>query len=121
MSGGVRLLKLFKEFLMKKFFSIFTLLFVMAFAMTAFVSCKNDSDDDEASVVAVWKTSDTTATFYDDGTVSGTLSEGKFSGTYTGDATKDGTVVLTVANQTLTLTISGNTATDSDGDTWTKQ
>ena len=84
---------------MKKMFNVFAILLAVCLA-AAFVSCKNDDDDDDASVVAVWKSDSTTATFYDDNTVSVAISEGTFSGTYSGDATAtSGTVTVSVAGE----------------------
>lgn len=108
---------------MKRFFNLFAILLTICLASTAFISCSSDDDDDDPSVVAVWKGTDgdITITFYDNSTVSVVTSEGTYSGTYTGSATSDGTVTVSVAGETITITISGTTATDSDGDIYTKQ
>ena len=120
---------------MKKLFNIFMVLLAFALATTAFVSCKNDSDDDDASVVAEYTLSDTesgeayteTITFYDDNTAKLYISEGSESetinGNWTGSLSTGGTV--TFESHTGTFVVSGNTIIVSFGEedtaTYTKK
>lgn len=83
------------------------------FVVSSFVSCSDDSDDDGAGTVAVYKDTEDgteTVTFYSDKTfkvhVNGEESEAGFkmvfdfdamTGTYTGAPESDGDVVLTIA------------------------
>ena len=91
---------------MKKFAKISAVLAAMVLAL-AFVGCKDD--DDDPSVVTTWaytmEDEDGSATstlyFYDDNTFKIIFSEGAITvtgatGTYTGDTTKDGNVVITI-------------------------
>ncbi|HAZ96056.1 MAG TPA: hypothetical protein DCW73_02145, partial [Treponema sp.] len=119
----------------------------------AFVGCKDDDDDDDPSVITTWYCTEEddgsvvteTVYFYDDSTFKVVeSSEGVnitfMTGTYTGDTTKDGNVVITIKkvvkgmledSESLELvdvpseyasefiwkaTISGNTMTTADGD-----
>lgn len=96
---------------MKKFFNIFMVLLAFAFATTAFVSCSNDVDDDddgtpaEPPTLAVYTRNFTakdgvsgteTIKFYEDKTVN-LVNTGRnlnLSGTWGGDITRSGTVML---------------------------
>ena len=81
---------------------------VVALSLVGFVSCDDDDDDDDASVVATYKYTyeaeddedeDYTDTFYfyDDATFKVTYNSYTIAtGIYTGDATSDGDVTLTI-------------------------
>ncbi|WP_297647233.1 hypothetical protein [uncultured Treponema sp.] len=137
---------------MRKFAKISAVLAAMVLAL-AFVGCKDDDDDDDPSVITTWYCTEEddgsvvteTVYFYDDSTFKVVeSSEGVnitfMTGTYTGDTTKDGNVVITIKkvvkgmledSESLELvdvpseyasefiwkaTISGNTMTTADGD-----
>ena len=138
---------------MRKFAKISAVLAAMVLAL-AFVGCKDDDDDDDdPSVLTTWYCTEEddgsvvteTVYFYDDSTFKVVeSSEGVniafATGTYTGDTTKDGNVVITIKkvvkgmledSESLELvdvpseyasefiwkaTISGNTMTTADGD-----
>ncbi|WP_296010326.1 hypothetical protein [uncultured Treponema sp.] len=137
---------------MRKFAKISAVLAAMVLAL-AFVGCKDDDDDDDPSVITTWYCTEEddgsvvteTVYFYDDSTFKVVeSSEGVnitfATGTYTGDTTKDGNVVITIKkvvkgmledSESLELvdvpseyasefiwkaTISGNTMTTADGD-----
>ena len=94
---------------MRKFAKISAVLAAMVLAL-AFVGCKDDDDDDDPSVVTTWYCTEEddedgviteTLYFYDDSTFKVVeSSEGVnitvATGTYTGDTTKDGNVVITI-------------------------
>ena len=96
---------------MRKFAKISAVLAAMVLAI-AFVGCKDDDDDDDdPSVVTTWYTQEVdedddsvmteTIYFYDDSTFKVVdSSEGVninfATGTYTGDTTKDGNIVITI-------------------------
>ncbi|HBP09741.1 MAG TPA: hypothetical protein DD629_05985 [Treponema sp.] len=95
---------------MRKFAKISAVLAAMVLAL-AFVGCKDDDDDDDEdpSVVTTWYCTEEddgsvvteTLYFYDDSTFKDVnSSEGinitVATGTYTGDTTKDGNVVITI-------------------------
>ena len=96
---------------MRKFAKISAVLAAMVLAL-AFVGCKDDDDDDDdPSVVTTWYCTETdeddgsvfteTLYFYDDSTFKMVMSsEGvnitDATGTYTGDTTKDGNIVITL-------------------------
>ena len=136
---------------MRKFAKISAVLAAMVLAL-AFVGCKDD--DDDPSVVTTWYCTETdedgssatmTLYFYDDSTFKVVdSSEGVninfATGTYTGDTTKDGNIVITIKkivkgvlddSESLDLvdvpaeyasyfvlkaTINGNTMSSIDGD-----
>ena len=140
---------------MRKFAKISAVLAAMVLAL-AFVGCKDDDDDDDdPSVVTTWYCTEEddedgsviteTVYFYDDSTFKVVeSSEGvnvtAATGTYTGDTTKDGNVVMTIKkvvkdmldeSESLDLvdvpaeyaskfvykaTINGNTMSSIDGD-----
>ena len=140
---------------MRKFAKISTVLAAMVLAL-AFVSCKDDDDDDDdPSVVTTWYCTETdeddgsvvteTVYFYDDNTFKAVeSSEGVnvtlATGSYTGDTTKDGNIVITIKKIVkgalddsdslelvdvpaeyasyfvLKATINGNTMSSIDGD-----
>ena len=140
---------------MRKFAKISAVLAAMVLAL-AFVGCKDDDDDDDdPSVVTTWYCTEEddedgsviteTVYFYDDSTFKVVeSSEGvnvtAATGTYTGDTTKDGNVVMTIKkvvkgmldeSESLDLvdvpaeyaskfvykaTINGNTMSTTDGD-----
>ena len=138
---------------MRKFAKISAVLAAMVLAL-AFVGCKDDDDDDDdPSVLTTWYCTEEddgsvvteTVYFYDDSTFKVVeSSEGVnitfATGTYTGDTTKDGSVVITIKkvvkgmlddSESLDLvevpseyasefiwkaTISGNTMSTVDGD-----
>ena len=140
---------------MRKFAKISAVLAAMVLAL-AFVGCKDDDDDDDddPSVVTTWYCTETdedgssatmTLYFYDDSTFKVVdSSEGVninfATGTYTGDTTKDGNIVITIKkivkgvlddSESLDLvdvpaeyasyfvlkaTINGNTMSSIDGD-----
>ena len=94
---------------MRKFAKISAVLAAMVLAL-AFVGCKDD-DDDDPSVVTTWYCTETdeddgsvvteTVYFYDDNTFKAVeSSEGVnvtfATGSYTGDTTKDGNIVITI-------------------------
>ena len=96
---------------MRKFAKISAVLVAMVLAL-AFVGCKDDDDDDDdPSVVTTWYCTETdeddgsvvteTVYFYDDNTFKAVeSSEGVnvtfATGSYTGDTTKDGNIVITI-------------------------
>ena len=90
---------------MRKFAKISAVLAAMVLAL-AFVGCKDDDDDDDdPSVVTAWYSAEDGATetvyFYDDNTFKAVeSSEGVnvtfATGSYTGDTTKDGNIVITI-------------------------
>ena len=96
---------------MRKFAKISAVLAAMVLALT-FVGCKNDDDDDDdPSVVTTWYCTQEdeddgsvvteTLYFYDDSTFKDVNSSEGIDitvaiGTYTGDTTKDGNVVITI-------------------------
>ena len=95
---------------MRKFAKISAVLAALFFAL-AFVGCSDDDDDDEPSVVTTWYCTEKdeddgsvvteTVYFYDDSTFKFVASyEGVnitlATGTYTGDTTKEGSVVITI-------------------------
>ena len=95
---------------MRKFAKISAVLAAMVLAL-AFVGCKDDDDDDDEdpSVVTTWYCTEEddgsvvteTLYFYDDNTFKMVMSsEGvnvtAATGTFTGDTTKDGNVVMTI-------------------------
>ena len=140
---------------MRKFAKISAVLAAMVLAL-AFVGCKDDDDDDDdPSVVTTWYCTEEdeddgsivteTLYFYDDNTFKMIMSsEGvnitAATGTYTGDTTKDGNVVITIkkivkgaledsesmelvdvpseyaSKLVIKATINGNTLTSTDGD-----
>ena len=140
---------------MRKFAKISAVLAAMVLAL-AFVGCKDDDDDDDdPSVVTTWYCTEEdeddgsivteTLYFYDDNTFKMVMSsEGvnitAATGTYTGDTTKDGNVVITIkkivkgaledsesmelvdvpseyaSKLVIKATINGNTLTSTDGD-----
>ena len=140
---------------MRKFAKISAVLAAMVLAL-AFVSCKDDDDDDDdPSVVTTWYCTETdeddgsvvteTVYFYDDNTFKAVeSSEGVnvtlATGSYTGDTTKDGNIVITIKKIVkgalddsdslelvdvpaeyasyfvLKATINGNTMSSIDGD-----
>ena len=120
---------------MKKLFNIFMVLLAFALATTAFVSCKNDSDDDDASVVAEFARTTGTAdspkeesfTFYDNNTVKFTDDEGDVYGTWTGSLSSAGTMTLSDGTDSMTVSfsVSGNTLSvdwgDEESTTYTKK
>lgn len=72
-------------------------LFLTAFMILGFISCKKDAEE-SANVVVAFK-ADSAAiagnrelilTFYDDGSFEWKQTDGSFKATYTGDITKDG-------------------------------
>ncbi len=98
---------------MRKFAKISAVLAAMVLAL-AFVGCKDDDDDDDddPSVVTTWYTQEVddddesvvmteTVYFYDDSTFkvvesSDGVNINFAAGTYSGDTTKDGNVVITI-------------------------
>ena len=74
---------------MRKFAKISAVLAAMVLAL-AFVGCKDDDDDDQ-SVVTTWycEAESSTVYFYDDGSVKAELGGETYSGSYSGDTTKD--------------------------------
>ncbi|MDO5773601.1 MAG: hypothetical protein Q4P16_04770 [Spirochaetales bacterium] len=139
---------------MRKFAKISAVLAAMVLAL-AFVGCKDDDDDDDPSVVTTWYCTETdeddgsvvteTVYFYDDNTFKAVeSSEGVnvtfATGSYTGDTTKDGNIVITIKKIVkgalddsdslelvdvpaeyasyfvLKATINGNTMSSIDGD-----
>ena len=128
MLGGGKIIKTtFKETLMKRFLSIFMVLLAMALAMTAFISCKNDSDDDdEPSVLATYEGTfdgkSIEAVFYDDYTFKGTIERILTStGTWTGDLSTGGTFTIE-EYKNVAFTVSGDTITTTDpAGTFTKK
>ena len=72
-------------------------LFLTAFMILGFISCKKDAEE-SANVVVAFKADsaklagdgELILTFYDDGSFEWKQTEGSFKGTYTGDITKDG-------------------------------
>ena len=112
---------------MKRFLSIFMVLLAMALAMTAFISCKNDSDDDDgASVLATYEGTfagkSIEAVFYDDYTFKGTIERIHTStGTWTGDLSTGGTFTIE-EYKNIVFTVSGDTITTTDpAGTFTKK
>ena len=75
----------------------FLVLFLTAFMILGFISCKKDAEE-SANVVVAFKADsaklagdgELILTFYDDGAFEWKQPEGSFKGTYTGDITKDG-------------------------------
>ena len=72
-------------------------LFLTAFMILGFISCKKDAEESANVVVAFKADSATIAgngelilTFYDDGSFEWKQTDGSFKATYTGDITKDG-------------------------------
>ncbi len=95
---------------MRKFAKISAVLAAMVLAL-AFVGCSDDDDDDDPSVVTTWYCTEKdeddgsvvteTVYFYDDSTFkvvesSEGLNITLATGTYTGDTTKEGNVVITI-------------------------
>ena len=141
--------------LMRKFAKISAVLAAMVLAL-AFVGCKDDDDDDDdPSVVTTWYCTEEdeddgsvvteTLYFYDDSTFKMVMSsEGvnvtAATGTFTGDTTKDGNIVMTIkkivkgaledsesmelvdvpaeyaSKLVIKATINGNTMSSIDGD-----
>ena len=126
---------------MKKIFNLFAILLAISLATVSFVSCSSDSDDDDddsSSAVAVFKATDDEGTqtysFYADNTYvyhskcsyteNGTTINEDLdieAGTYTGDPTKDGSVVVTItkyadwdAPAVAAAIASGKTVTNSE-------
>ena len=140
---------------MRKFAKISAVLAAMVLAL-AFVGCKDDDDDDDdPSVVTTWYCTEEdeddgsvfteTLYFYDDSTFKAVeSSEGVnvtfATGSYTGDTTKDGNIVITIkkivkgaledsesmelvdvpaeyaSKLVIKATINGNTMSSIDGD-----
>ena len=140
---------------MRKFAKISAVLAAMVLAL-AFVGCKDDDDDDDdPSVVTTWYCTEEdeddgsvvteTLYFYDDSTFKMVMSsEGvnvtAATGTFTGDTTKDGNIVMTIkkivkgaledsesmelvdvpaeyaSKLVIKATINGNTMSSIDGD-----
>ncbi|MDY2617158.1 MAG: hypothetical protein SOV76_11490 [Treponema succinifaciens] len=93
---------------MRKFAKISAVLAAMVLAL-AFVGCKDDDDDNDQSVVTTWCTESNSSKFYfyDDGSVKFELDVETYSGSYSGDTTKDGTIKVfaTVEGSSHTFTL----------------
>ena len=80
---------------MRKFAKISAVLAAMVLAL-AFVGCKDDDDDDDdddPSVVTTWYCTETDE---DDGSVKAELGGETYSGSYSGDTTKDGDIIVII-------------------------
>ena len=83
---------------MRKFAKISAVLAAMVLAL-AFVGCKDDDDDDDdPSVVTTWycEAESSPVYFYDDGSVKAELGGETYSGSYSGDTTKDGDIIVII-------------------------
>lgn len=102
---------------MKKFFGVFMALLALALTTAAFVSCKNDSDDDKIpSTVAEFycSQSETSLLFLDNNTVKRWYSKSSGSPmtyTWSGDISSSGSIMALNGDAVASFTVSGSTMT----------
>ncbi|MCR5080647.1 MAG: hypothetical protein K6B17_04820, partial [Treponema sp.] len=109
---------------MRKISKLFALLTAIIMAC-AFIGCSDGNGNDNSNSQVVWTCTSgslagCTVTINNDNTVSISGSE-TGTGTCYGDPNSDGTITIIYGMNDIYLTITGNTATDSQGCHWTKQ